>query len=217
MGRVSTSAPANDDSWLRQPLTSSAEIAQRYDDWASTYNTELVADWGYDAPVVAAQLLVDAGVRGAILDVGCGTGLVGRALAERGVDGLIGVDLSAKSLESAASTNAYVALQTHDFNAGSLPFEPNTFDAVICVGVLSYAHDPRSVVADFVRVTRTGGHIVFTHRVDLWDDSGFGDWLVALQDSGHVTAVRWTEPQHYMPGAPDVSDLQIRYVTAEVC
>lgn len=209
-----SSGPAGDDTWLRQPLTNAEEVARRYDDWVSTYDAELVRDWRYDAPEVAAQLLVASGAAGPILDVGCGTGLVGRALRARGVTDIAGVDLSPKSLEASATTLAYSSLQLHDFNAELLPFESGSFGGVICVGVLSYAHDAAAVVTDFIRVARPGGVIVFTHRVDLWDQSLFGDQLLAMSERGLLRSISWTEPKDYMPGAPDVSDLQIRYVTA---
>ncbi len=47
----------DDKSWLRVPLTDPVAVAERYDEWAPSYDDELRA-WGYEAPVQAARLLV---------------------------------------------------------------------------------------------------------------------------------------------------------------
>lgn len=47
----------DDKSWLRVPLTDPVAVANRYDEWAPSYDDELHA-WGYEAPVQAARLLV---------------------------------------------------------------------------------------------------------------------------------------------------------------
>merc|ERR1712232_912355 len=58
-----------------------------YDEWADTYDLTL-ASWGYDAPQKTVELVeqhldVDAS-HAKVLDVGCGTGLTGRALSQQG-------------------------------------------------------------------------------------------------------------------------------------
>ena len=67
-------------------LSDPDEARALYDEWAGTYDDDLASDsQGYVAPAVAADAVARAsGVDGEILDAGCGTGLVGVALAERG-------------------------------------------------------------------------------------------------------------------------------------
>ena len=43
-------------------MTDAAAIAARYDEWAQTYEHELVDEWRYEAPVVAARLLANTGI-----------------------------------------------------------------------------------------------------------------------------------------------------------
>ncbi len=93
--------------WLRAPMTDAAQIAARYDEWAQTYEHELLHEWRYQAPAVAARLLAAAGMVSPVLDVGCGTGLVGRFLTDAGFDTIAGVDVSPASLESARAGAAY--------------------------------------------------------------------------------------------------------------
>jgi SAM-dependent methyltransferase len=207
------SADTSDKSWLRTPLTDSADIVRYYDAWAATYDAELV-QWGYTAPVEGARRLRErlTGV-GPVLDVGCGTGLTGVALRDEGVASIVGVDLSPVSLEAARATGAYSALLPHDFNGGPLPFPDGAFGAVLCVGVMSYALRPRVLIEDVLRVIRPGGVFVFTHRTDLWDAADFPTLLRALMTNGLASDVTWSEPEPYMPGNPDFADrINIRYV-----
>lgn len=88
---------------------------------------------------------VEAHERSAIrvLDAGCGTGntLVGCARALPAVE-FVGVDISASSLEKARE--AAVGLNNVEFVQGDIlcpGFEPRSFDAVVCLGVLHHLAD----------------------------------------------------------------------------
>ena len=83
--------------WLHQGTSDPREIADRYDEWAQSYDDDL-ASWSYQAPTVVAEAVVTRHpAAGSALDVGCGTGLVGRALRARG---FVGEDLRARHLAS---------------------------------------------------------------------------------------------------------------------
>ena len=114
----STGEGSDVPAWLRSPMTDAATIAARYDEWAQTYEHELIHEWRYQAPVVAARLLADAGIMRPVLDVGCGTGLVGRFLSETGFGEIDGIEVSPASLETARASGVYRALTRADFNSG---------------------------------------------------------------------------------------------------
>ena len=70
------------------------EMEDRYNQWASEYDTDLRDDFAYNGPQTATSLLrrhVPIGAR--ILDAGAGTGLVGQCLANLGY-----TDLDRKSV-----------------------------------------------------------------------------------------------------------------------
>ena len=77
-------------------LTGPDDARALYDEWATSYDTDLADEaQGYVAPERAADTVARvAGVSGEILDAGCGTGLVGVALVDRGATTIDGVDLS---------------------------------------------------------------------------------------------------------------------------
>ena len=214
--RAGTST-ADDKSWLRTPLTDSADIASRYDQWAPTYEKELVEDWDYDAPFEAARLMAERGVVSPVLDVGCGIGLTGRALRSAGFPVIDGIDISEVSLLVAKASGAYRTLLRHDFNEAPLPFADRTFGAAECIGVMSYALEPKVLLHDMCRVIKSNGTLIFTHRTDLWDAHDFPGVLHRLCAGGQLLDVIWSDPKPYMPGNTDFGDkVLVRYVTATV-
>ena len=109
------------DGLAAQHQSDSSSIRSLYDEWAPGYEADL-AKWGYVAPSVAADLLAShASTNAQIIDVGCGTGLVGSALAAVGFHDVVGVDGSSVSLDMAAKTGNYRALSEIELTA--LPSE----------------------------------------------------------------------------------------------
>jgi len=139
-------------------MKTSASLREYYDDWDS-YDQELLGD-GYYVPVRTAQLtfpFLKHGQR--ILDVGCGTGLVGYYLRRLGWTGeLIGVDLAKRRLAEAKKKNVYTELIPA--NAYKLPFPDASFDAVISSGVLGLAGP--MALEQMILKTKPGGVIAAT-------------------------------------------------------
>lgn len=94
-----------------------------------------------------------------VLEVGCGTGVLTRALAQReGVASVIGTDL-APSLVARAS-DAVGGLENVSFqvaDARDLPFEKESFDVVVMDSVLVHVPGPERAVAEVSRVVRPTG------------------------------------------------------------
>jgi SAM-dependent methyltransferase len=111
-----------------------------------------------------------------VLDVGCGTGTLARAMRDAGCD-VYGVDASTGMLaqllagESTAAEGAALAaggegpLPVAGF-CERLPFSTGAFDLSITVATLHHVSDPgriAQVIAEMCRVTRGGGYVV------IWD------------------------------------------------
>lgn len=99
---------------------------------------------------------------GKVLDVGCGPGVMGHALRERGCD-FWGVDPSSRMIEVAEAT--FSADPRARFQVGiatGLDFPDGFFDAVICMGVLERVADDGAALAEMVRVLKPGGTLIVT-------------------------------------------------------
>ncbi len=162
--------------WAGKPSTDSTEVMRQYDEMAPAYDETLLSEWGYRAPAIAAELLARyVGLQSTILDVGCGTGLTGSKSQRVGFETIHGTDISMPSLENAASKGTYRSLVRANL-LEPLPFSDNTFDAAICVGVLSYITGD-ILFRELCRVVRKGGILLLSHRTDLIVERSFGGLL----------------------------------------
>jgi predicted TPR repeat methyltransferase len=185
--------------WLSQDPSDPRAVATRYDEWARSYDDDL-ASWSYQAPArVADTVLAHRPGVGSVLDAGCGTGLVGRALRERGFAGrLAGVDLSQASLDLAEEGGVYDSLAQADLQE-PLPLDDDSTDAVVCVGVMTYLPAVEAIWRELARVTRPGGVVVVTQREDLWESRGCQAVVDRLQAEGVWTALEVAGPAPYLP------------------
>jgi len=107
-----------------------------------------------------AQLELQPGAR--VLDVGCGTGALLAALAERIANArLVGVDLSWEMLAVARRRSCEQAKLARGF-AECLPFGDEKFDAVVCTSVLHFVREPLAALREMRRVLRRGGLLLLT-------------------------------------------------------
>lgn len=203
--------------WLNEDPSDPHEVAGRYDEWARSYDDDLHA-WDYQAPAVVVETVL-ARVPSAVsvLDVGCGTGMVGRALRERGFEGRIsGLDISEASLEIARERGGYDSLEQADLQQ-PLALEDDIADAVVCVGVMTYLPDVEAAWREFARLAAPGGIVVVTQREDLWRSRECQSVVERLEADGTWTLLDLTGPAAYLPdgygGGPAVG---CYYLTAGV-
>ena len=181
------------------------ELAERYDQWAKDYDSELEIDFAYRGPQIAAEFFTRHVHKEArILDAGAGTGIVGEILTKQGYTDLVAMDLSQGMLDEAREKNAYREL--HRMVMGEpLGFISASFDAVISVGVLTVGHAPASSFDELARITRPGGYIVFTLRPDVYENDGFKEKQAALEAEGKWKLAEMSEPFQALPkGEPDI-------------
>jgi ubiquinone/menaquinone biosynthesis C-methylase UbiE len=96
-----------------------------------------------------------------VLDVGTGTGFIALMMAEMGHE-ITGLDLTESMLEKARRrTNGNGHLINFRIgDAEDLPFEDDSFDAVVCRYLLWTLPDPWKALGEWYRVTRPGGSIL---------------------------------------------------------
>jgi SAM-dependent methyltransferase len=121
--------------------------------------------------------------RARLLDAGCGTGGLTRALGACG--DVVGVDLSPLAL-GLARTRGHLALVRA--TVGALPFPAGTFDAVVAADVLYHraVPDDAAALAELGRVCRPGGVVVLHLPAH--------PWLRGPHDAQVHTARRYSRP-----------------------
>jgi predicted TPR repeat methyltransferase len=199
--------PTSDDrSWLLNNSTDPESVTSYYDGWAQRYDAEL-SEWDYQSPAQAARLLARyAPLGSAVLDAGCGTGLSGEALAAADFQDIVGIDISPASLKLSAARGVYSKLQQVDLHSLPLPFEANAFDALVCVGVLTYVQEVSATLKDFCRLVRPSGYIVFTCRDDLYQEQRYPQLLTELVDEHCWQSVYQSPPSPYLPKNADFGE-----------
>ncbi|KAF2464104.1 S-adenosyl-L-methionine-dependent methyltransferase [Lindgomyces ingoldianus] len=185
-----------------------------YDKWAATYNAE-VGDEAqeYVAPILVAQYALKScnnSTKGAvaILDAGCGTGLVGQALSLAGAKVIDGLDLSSPMLAVAKQTGVYRNLGQADLTR-RIGKPDETYDIVTCVGTFTLGHvGPDPALREFVRVTRTNGIVAATILDEIWVSGGFKAEVERLRAESLVKVVA-EELIDYVKGHGDKAVLVI--------
>lgn len=147
-GQVTDRAPA---SWVRDT----------FDNFAPLFD-ERLRDLQYDAPRQLASLIHARRASPLdILDLGCGTGQCGSALATL-KRRIVGVDLSEKMLAKARQLSIYDQLLAVDMSAWLAEMVHETFDLVIAGDVFVYLGALDATFRDVARITRRGGLFAFS-------------------------------------------------------
>lgn len=148
-----------------------------YAQWADTYESSFVEAKAYEYHLHVADALVD-GERppGPVLDVGCGTGIVGVALRERGVEIVDGVDISPEMLAQAAAKQSYRELIEADLTEG-MAIPDDTYAGITSSGTFTHGHLPPDPLAELVRVAMPGARCTIGVNAAHFDEHGFAAWL----------------------------------------
>ncbi len=174
------------------------DVNTRYHDAAAH---EYDAKWGIDFGSIGQDQVRGKLVKalggdtgetfGDALEIGSGTGYFSLNLVQLGIIGkLTATDISPGMLAQLATTAKSLGIDdvtTVVTEAETLPFEDESFDLVLGHAVLHHIPDLDRAFAEFKRVLRPGGAIVFAG-----EPSRYGDRLAALpKRTGNLVAPAW--------------------------
>ena len=132
---------------------------------------------------LAAPFLEFSGIQPGwrVLDVGCGTGALTAALAERGSTA-VGIDASETYLAAARRRRSGPSITYEQGDVRRMPYPDALFDACVSTLVLDIIPEFDQVVREMRRVTRPGG-VVASGVFDFW--GGFSASAL-IYDTGSV-------------------------------
>lgn len=183
-------------------VKSPAENRDLYRQWADTYESGFITNRGYVYHEKVAELFATNGGGGPVLDVGCGTGIVGEALATHGVNPIDGIDISPDMMEKArAKTSGSGAAVYRNFVEADLtqtiPIGSGTYTGVISVGTFTLGHVGPEALAELFRVGAAGAHYTFGINRAHFTERGFERHLDAAVADGTISPYELTEIRMY--------------------
>jgi predicted TPR repeat methyltransferase len=190
---------------LRNPLLQRAfdiknqtDCKEVYKDWAKTYDTTMVDDLHYSAPKSIAKAMDKClnSKKSLILDLGCGTGLVGEALKELDYEHVDGVDFSEEMLAIAQKRGVYQDLRLADLTQPtSIPSAH--YDGAICAGLFTHGHLGSSCIDEIFRTIKSGGVFAAAIREQIWTEMGFCSKFTQMEKNQEITILSKENMDNY--------------------
>ncbi len=185
-----------------------------FDRYANRFDTHLVGALKYRVPqkVSAAILSRFPDRKLNILDIGCGTGLLGVSLGR--IDGFfVGVDLSMAMLEEAAKHHVYSRLHHVNLLDALEATDANEYEVIAACDVFIYLGALDGAIANAFKVLRPGGWMFFS--CENTPDDG-PDFVVRK-------SMRYAQSQKYVKGllkttgfaVPAIEELDLRMEQTE--
>ena len=164
-----------------------------YRRWASSFDDGFAASHGYVYDDNVAKGLADRSPDWSqpILDVGCGTGLVGLALSKVGAQTLDGIDLSPEMLEFAKAKRVddqplYRDLFEADLTQ-PITLSPGTYGSLVSAGTFTHGHLGPEPITRLVELIAPGGTGVIGVNSDHYASAGFEATINGLVEGGTIT------------------------------
>ena len=167
-------------------LLTSSDHRNYYDNWAKTYEQDFARETNYIYPEKIAGLMKNwIGSKNVnLVDIGCGTGLIGAQLRETGwiIDG---VDISEEMLAEAEKKKVYQKLICLDLkNESEYPTE--RYSAVVSSGSFTLGHLGPDVLKKTLGLCSTGSRCLIGVNLEHFEDMGFQAMFKNLQNENII-------------------------------
>lgn len=173
------------------PKTQPVSIIQRlFDGSAAHFDRHLLLLLKYKLPEDVAKLIHQwhPDRKGDVLDLGCGTGLLGAHLGS--IEGvLVGVDVSPQMIEQAKLRGVYDRFHSVNLLDALQATPASLYHVITALDVLNYIGDLSNVIPSAHRILVPGGHFVFSCESGT-DSNGDSNSNYALQSTYRFTHQR---------------------------
>ena len=145
-----------------------------YRKWAKTYDKDFAINSNYQSPKKISNYFnkYTKNTDTPILDVGAGTGLVGKLLNTKNKKEIIGIDISLEMLNQAKLKGCYSSLIEADITK-KIPLKNNTIGAVVSAGTFTHGHVGADAFDELLRITKPGGLFVLSINSKVFIKGGF--------------------------------------------
>ena len=156
-------------------------LTEVYRDWAKKYDYDNDHVLGTVSQPKSVNLLSTRlkDKTAKIIDVGCGTGLVGEKLKAKDFIYFDGIDIS-KDMLSIAKSRGYRNLFLGSLNK-QLPILDDAYDAAMCIGVFTHGHVSSDGFNELCRIVKPGGYVCFTINEGVFEEYGFKEMIAEFQ------------------------------------
>jgi ubiquinone/menaquinone biosynthesis C-methylase UbiE len=171
-----------------------ADSVRLYGEWADTYDAGFVEREGYVVYLRVAEIFLRqrSRISGAVLDVGCGTGIVGVCLRAGGIESIDGIDISPPMLAEAGEKRTeddvpvYRKLIDADLTK-TLNLPDNQYAGLVSAGTFTHGHLGPEPLDELWRVAAPGAHCAISVRSTHFESAKFGEKLSSDIDKGTIT------------------------------
>ena len=180
-------------------IKSKEKLREYYKTWSNNYDND-VRSCQYNGPETITNILTkNYNIYGSsILDVGCGTGLLGDYLFKNKYQiSIDGIDISPEMIEIARKRKYYDDLRIVDiFNVTTS--QNKKYDYIVSAGMFTHNHVGPSAVENILHFLEIDGVLIFTVRNSFAEQSNFKAYIVDLLTRKKIKKFTNIENQNYI-------------------
>jgi ubiquinone/menaquinone biosynthesis C-methylase UbiE len=115
------------------------------------------------------------------LEIGCGNGLVAKHIAKKYGASVVGIDVDPEQIELAGEDiEGSQNIRFLEADVTDLPFEDDSFDVVLSLGVLHHIDDWLGALGEIKRVLRAKGYFLYADLI-------YPDWVTRMDSESKMS------------------------------